>query len=407
MVLEVRSEVRKLAMSVGHDQFPAVYDQLDGSFQFVPKSVKPQPEMEPCGIAESIWRALSDSNDVAALSAFATTYSLICPEIAEAARERLSDLDTEKSQVSVADQTTKRSDAELYRVRPEGALNARTGPSAETAILRTLDPGTRIRELEREGDWSKVILPDDAVGWVHNGFIVTENEYDRRITLTQPNAEMIAESAPLDNASDVDQVFEAAAFRVRPEGALNARVGPSAEDEILRVLPAGTELREVERQGDWSRVVLPDDASGWVHNGFIVTEEDYEMRLAAMKQTEDGKTEDAPLKNGASFRIPRGLLAQPSGEIDLMNVCAWGYSQYSVDFVYTSSSRFLGGATNLAKGMVPDEATWQRCYMLDNPCVATGSIGATFHIGAGRTIKDAIAALETRFRSSGVAAGCR
>ena len=30
MVLQVRSEVRQLASRVGHNQFPAVYDQLDG-----------------------------------------------------------------------------------------------------------------------------------------------------------------------------------------------------------------------------------------------------------------------------------------------------------------------------------------------------------------------------------------
>ena len=35
MVLEVRSEVRQLARTVGHDQFPAIYDQLDGDFQFI------------------------------------------------------------------------------------------------------------------------------------------------------------------------------------------------------------------------------------------------------------------------------------------------------------------------------------------------------------------------------------
>ena len=51
MVLEVRSEVRQLAMSVEHNQFPAVYDQLDGEFQFIegeaPKRDRPSPPTPP------------------------------------------------------------------------------------------------------------------------------------------------------------------------------------------------------------------------------------------------------------------------------------------------------------------------------------------------------------------------
>lgn len=41
MVLEVRSEVRDLAGTVGHNQFPAVYDQLDGTFQLTRAARKP------------------------------------------------------------------------------------------------------------------------------------------------------------------------------------------------------------------------------------------------------------------------------------------------------------------------------------------------------------------------------
>ncbi len=53
MVQQVRSEVRRTAMSVGHDQFPAVYDQLDGSFMFdVSMPIVTQPSDAPPNLVQ-------------------------------------------------------------------------------------------------------------------------------------------------------------------------------------------------------------------------------------------------------------------------------------------------------------------------------------------------------------------
>ncbi|MCC5810459.1 MAG: SEL1-like repeat protein, partial [Ectothiorhodospiraceae bacterium] len=96
MVLEVRSEVRQLAMSVGHDQFPAVYDQLDGEFLFIPAALTPDPQLPgaqaSCAAAQSVWAALQNSEDETALTAFATGYAATCPTLADRAREQLAAL---------------------------------------------------------------------------------------------------------------------------------------------------------------------------------------------------------------------------------------------------------------------------------------------------------------------------
>ncbi len=47
MVLEVRTEVRTLAVSVGHDQFLAFYDQLDGEFQFIAGEAPERARVSP------------------------------------------------------------------------------------------------------------------------------------------------------------------------------------------------------------------------------------------------------------------------------------------------------------------------------------------------------------------------
>ncbi len=45
-------------------------------------------------------------------------------------------------------------------------LNLRPGPSLEDAPVRCLPPGRRMTLLESRGEWGKVRLPDDQVGWV-------------------------------------------------------------------------------------------------------------------------------------------------------------------------------------------------------------------------------------------------
>ncbi|MCC5966866.1 MAG: caspase family protein [Natronohydrobacter sp.] len=47
IVVEVRSEVRQMAGLIDHDQFPAVYDQLDGRFLFMPAALNPASQPKP------------------------------------------------------------------------------------------------------------------------------------------------------------------------------------------------------------------------------------------------------------------------------------------------------------------------------------------------------------------------
>jgi tetratricopeptide (TPR) repeat protein len=45
---------------------------------------------------------------------------------------------------------------------------------------------------------------------------------------------------------------------------IEARSGNSSEDVVRFKLHAGTEVRVVERRGDWFRIALPDGQQGWV-----------------------------------------------------------------------------------------------------------------------------------------------
>lgn len=95
MALEVRSEVRQLAMSVGHSQLPAVHDQLDGDFLFLPAGVTPAPSTtlptaatDPCAVAQTIWGPVQTIDDPDTLAALAAEFGPVCPELATAAQDR-------------------------------------------------------------------------------------------------------------------------------------------------------------------------------------------------------------------------------------------------------------------------------------------------------------------------------
>ncbi len=98
---EVRSDVRKLAATVSHDQFPAYYDQLAGDFSFNPSDPSPvEPTNLPnqqgnatkpsdtCDAARADWQVLSSTRSSAALREFISTYEN-CQIYIAAARERL------------------------------------------------------------------------------------------------------------------------------------------------------------------------------------------------------------------------------------------------------------------------------------------------------------------------------
>ena len=96
MVLEVRAEVRQLAMSVGHNQFPAVYDQLDGEFQFIPVAVAPEPSSgpaeDPCAAPATVWASVEATDSIAALESFKQIYGEACQVFAALAGDRLTAL---------------------------------------------------------------------------------------------------------------------------------------------------------------------------------------------------------------------------------------------------------------------------------------------------------------------------
>lgn len=106
----VRQDVRDMAKTVNHTQFPAYYDQLSGVFSFnadgsvtrgaAPLDATPTlssapalPASNPCDAARTDWAVLQATQSEAAIEAFMSAYA-DCPIYAAIAQERLSGLRT-------------------------------------------------------------------------------------------------------------------------------------------------------------------------------------------------------------------------------------------------------------------------------------------------------------------------
>lgn len=69
--------------------------------------------------------------------------------------------------------TLRDDDLGAFEVVVRTTLNLRGGPGTGFAVLRELDPGTKLRVLREEGEWRQVDLKGDGVpdGFVHGAFL--------------------------------------------------------------------------------------------------------------------------------------------------------------------------------------------------------------------------------------------
>ncbi|MEM6887579.1 MAG: caspase family protein [Pseudomonadota bacterium] len=120
LVQEVRHDVEELAETVGHEQFPAFYDQLSGEFSFNPREalyndstkptiVSPEPLIvpqlaDPCEAARADWQVLSATQSISALEEFTRKYPS-CSIYVAAARDRITTLSVSRNQATVVPQT--------------------------------------------------------------------------------------------------------------------------------------------------------------------------------------------------------------------------------------------------------------------------------------------------------------
>ncbi len=132
----VRSDVRQLALTVNHPQFPAVYDQLDGDFSFTVASL--DGASDPCDAARADWALIAQSENTAAITQFLAAYPG-CPVLLALADGRLQALGaaTAPDRPRAPDKTPQEAvSPALTTMEVSGAWMS--GTTADTCELRSL-----------------------------------------------------------------------------------------------------------------------------------------------------------------------------------------------------------------------------------------------------------------------------
>ncbi len=127
----------------------------------------------------------------------------------------------------------------------------RKGPGLQHEIYGTLDAGTKVYVVERDGEWIKVRTPGGH-GWVHFELLTDDIQAGRKLAAESGRS---ATSAPA--ASSATPAW------VKVDEA-RIRSGPGLSHEIYGKRGKGTKVYVLGRQGDWVKVRTPG-GFGWIH----------------------------------------------------------------------------------------------------------------------------------------------
>ncbi|WP_173598616.1 SH3 domain-containing protein [Brevibacillus sp. HD3.3A] len=122
-------------------------------------------------------------------------------------------------------------------------LNLRSQSNTSSAILATLPVGSKLKVLEKQGEWYRVQTSAGQTGWVA-GWLVS---------VSGPNV-------PTPNGPYVTVI--------NPN--TNVRSGPGAEHSLIRQVQAGEKYSLVSKEGDWFKVTLSDGSTGYIA-GWLVS----------------------------------------------------------------------------------------------------------------------------------------
>jgi len=135
----------------------------------------------------------------------------------------------------------------------QGSLNMRIQPNAGSRILTTIPKGVRIEVIEKADDWCAVRY-DGCKGYVMSAFLSFADN----------------DSPQVPETPELDQQW---ARVVTASGSLNLRRYPSANAQILKLIPRNTVLSVAERGAQWCLVEYQGHR-GYVMTSFLLFETD-------------------------------------------------------------------------------------------------------------------------------------
>ncbi|MBC8180109.1 SH3 domain-containing protein [candidate division KSB1 bacterium] len=163
------------------------------------------------------------------------------------------------------------------------------GPSSSYRIKKNVPKNTRLNKIGEENGWFRVRYDEEQIGWIEAD-LVSPSYYPvpgyRATTFSGlTNGSSIQSgtgftssgsgtSADTQKLLDVDGgVFEAQGQTAVTEIAINFRTAPDLNASVIKQLPPGSKLKQIDKAGDWVEVISDEGTNGWVHQSAFGIEE--------------------------------------------------------------------------------------------------------------------------------------
>ncbi|MDZ7330997.1 MAG: SH3 domain-containing protein [candidate division KSB1 bacterium] len=162
-------------------------------------------------------------------------------------------------------------------------VNLRMGPGQVYQIITLLERNTPITVIGEDGDWYQVRLNDGRTGWIRKD-MVSFSYYPGTSSIQSLDSEFYGsvDSYSSDVATaqtarrDIPSAYVWGSKPVRPApvkitttSAVNLRLGPSTDETVIKLLPAGTTVMRIDKRGEWYEVQTSDGTLGFAHeSGF-------------------------------------------------------------------------------------------------------------------------------------------
>ncbi|TKD70251.1 N-acetylmuramoyl-L-alanine amidase [Pseudalkalibacillus hwajinpoensis] len=189
-------------------------------------------------------------------------------------------------------------------------VNVRSAPTLSSSVITQVHQDDSHPILEEDGEWIKIKLDSDKVGWVARRLVTVTIEDDSAKTIESTVSDLQVRAGPgkeftvlgsidlstkwnvvktekdwiaidyngqegwvaswlVNSTNESNQGKSSPTTKEVQARILNVREAPGMDNRIISQLPSGSVVEEVKKENDWSFIRYENGQTGWVDNSFL------------------------------------------------------------------------------------------------------------------------------------------
>lgn len=137
-----------------------------------------------------------------------------------------------------------------YNVYTTASVNLRSGASTDTAVIKTLGKGTKLKAMGKNGSFYLVQTDNGTQGYVSSGYLTKEK------VSSGSSSSSSSSTSTSKNTKTVTASY------------VNMRKGGGMSYDVVRVLPKGTKVTVLKVGNYWTNVQY-GNTKGWIKNTYL------------------------------------------------------------------------------------------------------------------------------------------